>query len=147
MPEPVLYTPSGPNSSRASSIFTSTPSLSSEEDILNIVVDYEGYDSPPPADERIADMRNERRYRLLLVHEFHPSRTFVLLSLDSGAESFFSDVTTLEPYPSCLGCCWLPFEAEGDICDAFQFLYPREVIGWGDKITTVCLGVWQVDDR
>ncbi|KAF8890966.1 hypothetical protein BD779DRAFT_1515523 [Infundibulicybe gibba] len=74
MPEPVLYTPSLP-SSRASSIFTHTPSTQSEENI-NLV--YEGYDSPPPADERIAELRNERRYRLLLAHEFHPSLTLPL---------------------------------------------------------------------
>lgn len=77
MPEPVLYTPSGPASSRASSLFTSPPSSQSDEN-LNTLHDYPGYDSPPPVDERIANTRNERRYRLLLTHEFHPSRMSTL---------------------------------------------------------------------
>lgn len=84
MPEPVFYTPSKP-SSRASSLFTHTPSTRSREDLddlgLNLVgigaasslEGYEGYDSPPPRDERVAVMRDERRYRLLLSHQFHPS--------------------------------------------------------------------------
>jgi hypothetical protein len=77
MPEPVLFTPSVSNS-RASSLFASTPSTRSVDDIG--LVDWEGYDSPPPADERIAAVRNERRYRLLLTHDFHPSRAcFIIL--------------------------------------------------------------------
>lgn len=71
MPEPVLYTPSV-NSSQASSIFDSSDgSLSSvlEEPHAG----YDGYESPPPANDRVAGIRNERRYRLLLTHDFHPS--------------------------------------------------------------------------
>lgn len=30
--------------------------------------------SPPPPDEQAEISRNERRYRMLLQHEFHPSR-------------------------------------------------------------------------
>ncbi len=30
--------------------------------------------SPPPPDEQAEILRNERRYRMLLQHEFHPSR-------------------------------------------------------------------------
>lgn len=39
--------------------------------------------SPPPLnhDEFYAERRNERRYRMLLKHEFHPSRTFSSSSL------------------------------------------------------------------
>jgi hypothetical protein len=32
--------------------------------------------SPPPESDIQAQVRNERRYRLLLTHEYHPSRTF-----------------------------------------------------------------------
>jgi abelson tyrosine-protein kinase 1 len=71
-PEPVTYTPSE-TSSDTSSIFTSTPSSSGDE-ARNALLEYDGYDSPPPANETIAEQRNERRYRLLLQHEFHPSR-------------------------------------------------------------------------
>ena len=68
-PETVIYTPAV--SSRASSFIVSVSQ--SEEEYLN-VIDYDGYDSPPPVDERIANIRNERRYRLLLIHDYHPSR-------------------------------------------------------------------------
>ncbi|KDR78069.1 hypothetical protein GALMADRAFT_245050, partial [Galerina marginata CBS 339.88] len=71
MPEPVIFTP-GP-SSRSSSILV--PSIHSEDHID--VIDM-GYESPPPLDERAADMKNEMRYRLLLTHEFHPSLTLPL---------------------------------------------------------------------
>lgn len=67
-PEMVIYTPVP--STRSSSFII--PASSSDE-YLN-VIDYDGYDSPPPHDERIANIRNERRYRLLLTHDYHPSR-------------------------------------------------------------------------
>ena len=31
-------------------------------------------DSPPPLDDYLANAKDERRYRMLLEHEFHPSR-------------------------------------------------------------------------
>lgn len=37
----------------------------------------EGRHSPPPSNDIQAEARNERRYRLLLEHQFHPSRKFV----------------------------------------------------------------------
>jgi hypothetical protein len=50
--------------------------LSSQSEQPINVVDYDGYDSSPSidSDERIANIRNERRYRLLLTHDYHPSR-------------------------------------------------------------------------
>ena len=68
-PELVIYTPA--TSSRSSSIM---PATSSE---YPNVIDYDGYDSPP-LDERVAKAWNERRYRLLLTHEYHPSRRSIL---------------------------------------------------------------------
>ena len=38
--------------------------------------EFHGYDSPMPMNERSAELRNERRYRMLLTHEFHPSCEF-----------------------------------------------------------------------
>ena len=35
-----------------------------------------GRHSPPPSNDILAEARNERRYRLLLEHQFHPSRKF-----------------------------------------------------------------------
>jgi hypothetical protein len=67
-PEMVIYTPAP--SSRSSSF--AIPSSSSSEGHPN-VVDYVGCDSPP-LDERVANTWNERRYRFLLTHDYHPSR-------------------------------------------------------------------------
>jgi hypothetical protein len=36
-----------------------------------------GRHSPLPSNDVLAEARNERRYRLLLEHQFHPSRKFV----------------------------------------------------------------------
>jgi hypothetical protein len=69
MPEPVIYTP-GP-SSRSSSVFIPV-GLSSGEHGINIISN-DAYDPPPPMDERIVEIMNERRYRLLLTHGFNPS--------------------------------------------------------------------------
>lgn len=60
-------------SSSASSIVSSALASRSEEDVA-LRTDYGGCDSPPPPTERTVEMRNERQYRLLLAHEFHPSR-------------------------------------------------------------------------
>ncbi|GLB45720.1 putative protein tyrosine kinase [Lyophyllum shimeji] len=80
MPEPVIFTATAP-STRASSLFASTPSSQSLEDLgLKALPDFGGYESPAPQDERIAQMRDERRYRLLLSHEFHPSLTLPMWS-------------------------------------------------------------------
>ncbi|RDB18261.1 Dual specificity protein kinase splA [Hypsizygus marmoreus] len=99
MPEPVLYTPS----SRASSLFTHTPSSHSLtdgelQDMAMIVPHpaFEGYESAPPVDDRIAMMRDERRYRLLLSHQFHPSLTLPLWSpshVALGAVGYLSKPT------------------------------------------------------
>jgi hypothetical protein len=70
MPQPVVYSPSVAN---ASSIFETTTSESDDDTNVEMLAEYEGYDSPPPANERLADLRNERRYRLILEHEFHRS--------------------------------------------------------------------------
>ncbi|KAF9481061.1 hypothetical protein BDN70DRAFT_876798 [Pholiota conissans] len=62
-PEPVIYTPS---TSRSSSI--RIPKSSGR-----ILLDESGYESAAPEDEELAQQRNERRYRILLTHEYHPS--------------------------------------------------------------------------
>jgi abelson tyrosine-protein kinase 1 len=56
--------------SLASSIFTDTPEGFREADNSEF---WDGYESPPPRDAHIAAMRDERRYRLLLQHDFHPT--------------------------------------------------------------------------
>jgi hypothetical protein len=94
MPEPVFYTPSSQDpvlktfdtisashtfrvtapSSRASSLFTHTPSSPSEENLGGAhIPEHDGYASPPPVHEWIAEKKNEQRYRILLTHQFHRS--------------------------------------------------------------------------
>jgi len=41
------------------------------------VGDLDGYESPPPVDEITGRIKNERRYRLLLTHDHHPSREYI----------------------------------------------------------------------
>ncbi|KAL6299815.1 hypothetical protein BKA93DRAFT_569950 [Sparassis latifolia] len=68
-PEPVQLSRQG---SRTSSVHSMLDSLSEDGVILDRV------DSPPPLDELRAEVRDERRYRMLLQHEFHPSLTLPL---------------------------------------------------------------------
>lgn len=92
--EPVTYTTST-QSSRSSSLFLApSDGSSSFEDEDNIVMEaYDGYDTPPPVDERIAEMRNERRYRYLLTHEYNASLRLPLWDpspVDLGAVGYLS---------------------------------------------------------
>jgi len=57
--------------------------------LFNSVLEGEEYthirmDSPPPLDETLENIRDERRYRMLLQHEFHPSCAFILSSYDAN---------------------------------------------------------------
>lgn len=85
MPVPVLYTPAGfkplkRKDSAASRRKTGTidttglgPSgvaLSPTPEEVFRITDSDGYDSPTPVDERVAQVRDERRYRLLLTHDY-----------------------------------------------------------------------------
>jgi abelson tyrosine-protein kinase 1 len=61
-----------------------SPSEETSSSLLGSGLDGEEYthirmDSPPPLDETLANIKNERRYRMLLQHEFHPSRKFLLV--------------------------------------------------------------------
>ena len=50
----------------------STNTLSQSDKHLDVIGD--GYSPSSPVDETIGIMQNERRYRLLLTHDYHPSR-------------------------------------------------------------------------
>ncbi|KZT67854.1 hypothetical protein DAEQUDRAFT_693396 [Daedalea quercina L-15889] len=65
-----------PLSSRHSSMGLSDTDDSHSDS--GIMLDPPGYQSPPPIDEHNAELRNERRYRMLLQHEFHPSLSLPL---------------------------------------------------------------------
>ncbi|KAJ7141695.1 hypothetical protein C8R43DRAFT_586859 [Mycena crocata] len=110
-PEPVVYT----SSSRASSIFTPSTKSSSVEDLTNLL-DYSGYESPMPADEAIAEIRNERRYRLLLAHDFHPSLTLPLWT----------------PSPIAVGAVGYLGKPHGDFVTLLNCFYPDKATN-GDR--------------
>ena len=65
-----------PRGSRASTI--SFPDITPDESASETsqIIPYTGYDSPPLADEVTAHARDERRYRMLLQHEYHTSCTY-----------------------------------------------------------------------
>ncbi|KAJ6553853.1 hypothetical protein B0H10DRAFT_2169714 [Mycena sp. CBHHK59/15] len=112
-PEHVVYT----SSSRASSIFTPSTKSSSVEDLSDcLLADLGGYESPMPADERIAEIRNERRYRLLLVHDFHPSLTLPLW----------------DPIPIAVGSVGFMDKSCGRFVTLLNCFYPDKV-GNGDS--------------
>ncbi|EKM52507.1 uncharacterized protein PHACADRAFT_211755 [Phanerochaete carnosa HHB-10118-sp] len=73
--------PSGPPT-----IYAPTPSrqssqpLSSSDGDSAHLLDMMNSPSPEPADPRVVEMRNERRYRMILQHEFHPSLSLPLWS-------------------------------------------------------------------
>ncbi|KAF7306038.1 Protein kinase domain-containing protein [Mycena chlorophos] len=87
----VVFTPSKRGSTLLSSAI---PHLNpSEEDLTNLLLNRVGNASPPPVDERMRKLRNERRYRLLLCHEFHPSLTLPLWTpspISLGAVGYLS---------------------------------------------------------
>jgi len=76
MPEPVPYVHSRPSStkppstSRTSSVLDGT---SSEDGSSGIYGEQSGYESPEALSELQVEVRNERRYRMLLNHDYHPS--------------------------------------------------------------------------
>ncbi|KAJ6461227.1 hypothetical protein C8R47DRAFT_993608 [Mycena vitilis] len=112
MPEPVIYT----SSSRASSIFTPSTKSSSADDLADLMLgDISGYESPMPIDERVAEIRNERRYRLLLVHDFHPSLTLPLWNpspIAVGAVGFLNKATGA--FVTLFNCFYPDKAANGD---------------------------------
>ncbi|KZT05047.1 uncharacterized protein LAESUDRAFT_750759 [Laetiporus sulphureus 93-53] len=80
--------PSPPILTRSSSI--SSPDSRSE---FGVMLDPPGYLSPPPIDETLAEIVNERRYRMLLQHEYHPSLTLPLwtpIHVPLGAVGYLS---------------------------------------------------------
>ncbi|KAF8211722.1 hypothetical protein K438DRAFT_1807801 [Mycena galopus ATCC 62051] len=112
VPEPVVYSAS----SRASSIFTPSTKSSSVDDLTDILLgDYSGYESPMPANERISEIRNERRYRILLEHDFHPSLTLPLwnpVSIALGAVGFLDKLSG--KFVTLFNCFYPEKAANGD---------------------------------
>ena len=74
LPEPVFFSRTG--NGQSSEIVS--PSLeNSERSSQNTSAPTQDtHASPPPESDIIAQIRNERRYRMILTHEYHPSREF-----------------------------------------------------------------------
>ena len=65
--------PVSPVKTRQSSLSVHTPSTESEYEFHHEPMAESGYESPIPVDPATASARDERRYRMLLQHEYHPS--------------------------------------------------------------------------
>lgn len=120
-PEPVIYTPA---TSRTSSIHLierqeAEPIPSPPDD---------GYESPAPMDEKAADAKNERRYRLLLTHNFHPSCKAMLSSFHMPCANIIYSVTLplWDPSPVDVGAVGYLSKPEGRFITLFNALRPRE---------------------
>ena len=100
-------------SSCASSVFSITPGSWSEENLAEVVTpEHEGCGSFPPEDEKIVERKNERRYRILLSHQFHSScgcSSLLRFYYDDRCFFFliYSDAPTLEPDFGQVGCSWV----------------------------------------
>lgn len=122
-PEIVIYTPLP--SSRSSSFVVHA----SGEKHPN-VIDYDGYDSPPPPSEMIAMIQNERRYRLLLTHDYHSSRMSIhpvsQIVILIVPVSFFLLVTLplWEPCPVEVGAVGYLSKPRGRFVTLFNALTP-----------------------
>ena len=72
-PEPVFFSPTG---SRQSSVLVSPLENSEGGSHGTPIPIQDTHASPPPENDIIAQIRNERRYRMILTHDYHPSRQF-----------------------------------------------------------------------
>lgn len=123
--DPFLPTP--PSASRASSVLAEAGDSSTSSSA--VIVDNSGYQSPVPADERAAEIRNEKRYRMLLQHEFHPSCAFCDLTSGRGP-SLNSSLTVTVPLwtPSqvALGAVGYLSKAHGEFITLFNAFRPAD---------------------
>jgi abelson tyrosine-protein kinase 1 len=123
-PSSKLYTPEGHVQKH-----TAKPQISMTSDGKSDeggALEHSGYDSPPPTNERIAEMRNERRYRMLLSHDFHPSCKHSLsMKMDYGFDGWF--VVTLPlwtPSPVSIGAVGYLSKPSGTFVTLFDAFDP-----------------------
>lgn len=84
---------------------SSSRASSSMHDSWSENIEYPRHVSPPPPDEHAHNVRDERRYRLLLQHEFHPSR-MCLSNVSSEkmlTHALNSNAAVVDTYPSRAG--------------------------------------------
>jgi hypothetical protein len=121
MPEPAIYT-SEP-ASRTSSMHL-PPTYTEGASIT--VGDLDGYESPAPVDEITGRIKNERRYRLLLTHDHHPSREFFDISSIPFCVPHILSVTLplWSPTPVYLGAVGYLSKPEGRFITLFNAYDP-----------------------
>lgn len=104
VPNPELYPI--PNIDSDPSQLRNRPSVGSKDEVVpespsattgSSILDEEYFrirmESPPPLDETLSNIKDERRYRMLLQHEFHPSLTLPLWSpsiVDIGSVGYLN---------------------------------------------------------
>lgn len=71
-PESVHYVVDPPNHSKND--VSEYAETAASDSLCDLSLMIQGRYSPPPSNVILAEARNERRYRLLLEHQFHPSR-------------------------------------------------------------------------
>lgn len=101
-----------------SSLTTSSSHPIDGEDYMHVRVD-----SPPALDVALRNIKDERRYRMLLQHEFHPSRTFLLIQLrglQANHRSRYSNAAIVVTIDRRNWFRWVPAQAGREVCNAFQ---------------------------
>ena len=74
MHEPVHYVLGRPMHLKDDDESEYAETTASSDSLFDLSEINRGRHSPPPSNVILAEARNERRYRLLLEHQFHPSR-------------------------------------------------------------------------
>jgi abelson tyrosine-protein kinase 1 len=89
--------------------------------------DYDRYDSPLPVDERIAELRNERRYRYLLTHDYNASRESVHQCNDVSLITLLVVILPLwDPSPVDLGAVGYLSKPRGRFITLFNAFSPQK---------------------
>jgi hypothetical protein len=89
-----------------SSLFSTTESTRETEEEHEH--EYCGWESPPLSDEYVALRRDERRYRLLLNHEFYAARRCYSYLQALRTDKMSSEVTAVDSYQRACGSRWIP---------------------------------------
>ncbi|KAL0058574.1 hypothetical protein AAF712_014737 [Marasmius tenuissimus] len=83
----------------------------------------------PPTDTRLAEARDERRYRMLLVHDFHPSVSYSLYSYFNLELIHLCDIVTLPlwaPSAVAIGAVGYLQKPEGKFVTLFNAFSPEK---------------------
>lgn len=104
-----------------------TTNLASQSEEYGNAMD-DGYSPHSPVDEMMANIHDERRYRLSLTHDYHPSRMLIwqVVLESSYLRCFFSYTTALGPFSCWNWCYWIPVQTTGPVRDTIQCVHTRQ---------------------